>query len=150
MRPVPSSKGWLSWRRGIGDGLMKDAVINLAMPVSLEISIGGFGGPNYQLTMADDVLEYRGWDCSTEPVQEWIVPTVARWTAFRRKLDKMDVWRWRKHYESELMILDGTQWNLELGYPDRSVQSSGSNAYPENFESFLRAVRALIGSRAFQ
>ena len=121
----------------------------LTRPVSLEVSIGGFGTSDYQVTMVNDVLEYRSWDCSREAIQETIVPTVARWKAFRRKLDKMDVWSWRKHYESELMILDGTQWDLELRYPDRVIRSSGSNAYPDNFNAFLRAVRALIGGLEF-
>jgi hypothetical protein len=118
-------------------------------PVSLEVSSGGYGGPNYQLTMANDVLEYRGWDCSSDPIQVTIVPTEARWRAFRRKLDKMDVWSWRERYESELLILDGTQWELELCYPDRVIRSYGSNAYPDNFNAFLRAVRALIGGLEF-
>lgn len=119
-------------------------------PVSLDVGIGGFCGPSYRITMANGVLEYRGWYFSSEPIQDSIMPTETRWKAFRRKLDKMDVWSWRKHYKSELMIMDGTQWDLQLSYPDRVIRSSGSNEYPENFDAFLRAVRALIGGLEFR
>lgn len=123
---------------------------DVTRPVSLDVSIGGFCTSDYQVTMVNDVLEYRGWDCLSEPIQASIIPTEARWKAFRSKLDKMDVWSWRKRYKSKFIILDGTQWDLELRYPDRVIRSSGSNEYPENFDAFLRAVRALIGGLEFR
>jgi hypothetical protein len=65
-------------------------------------------------------------------------------------MDEVNVWAWRKDY-IDPRVMDGTQWNLKLEYPDASVVSRGSNAFPEqqDFERFRAAVVMLIGGREF-
>jgi hypothetical protein len=47
------------------------------------------------------------------------------------------------------MVLDGTHWSLELQSGDLVVDASGSNAYPEGFDTVLGAISTLLGGRAF-
>jgi hypothetical protein len=77
------------------------------------------------------------------------VPTAVGWSAFRRQLDRFDVWRWSALY-ANFDVMDGTSWHVELRYPDQGIRSSGNSNYPPNFKAFLLAVRALIGGREFQ
>ncbi len=98
----------------------------------------------------DDKIEYRhGSNRAIFQDSEWLTPTVADWSAFRRKMDRVDVWSWGANY-TNADVLDGTSWNVVLVFPDRCVRSSGSNDYPAHFQTFLRAVRALIGDRTFE
>jgi len=119
------------------------------LPETLEIRIGGFSGPCYGLVKVDETLEYQSNGCSNGAVHVSIVPTTARWKAFRCKLDKFNVWYWRRRYVDD-NILDGTQWEMKLCYPDRRILTSGSNDYPPDFNLLIRAVRALIGGLEFR
>jgi hypothetical protein len=51
-------------------------------------------------------------------------PSPEQWAAFGRSLDEIDIWSWRSEYPNP-GILDGTQWGLDIEYPDRSVHWHG-------------------------
>ena len=74
--------------------------------------------------------------------------------AFRAVVDRLDVWSGAASYERDGLIVDGTQWSLELRWGERAVVGGGSNADPgagatvsgsNAFRAFLRAVRKLTG-----
>ncbi|MFP6723334.1 MAG: hypothetical protein VCF25_24135 [Candidatus Poribacteria bacterium] len=56
-------------------------------------------------------------------------------------------------------MMDGTNWTLQLKHQDQSIESGGSNNYPdlfevdseneEYFDLFLAAVSDLIGGKSF-
>ncbi len=75
----------------------------------------------------------------------------ARWTAFRKALDKAKVWKWKKSY-SDPNIADGTVWNLSVKYQGAEVDTRGNNSYPDKqqFEIFRAAVVNLLGGKDFK
>jgi hypothetical protein len=123
-----------------------------ALPKRLCISIGGFFGPCYEVTLEKGRLIYtysaRG-PSGGEPKPEWplepklrelmgleplsgpdeIQPSAEQWQNFRRTLNRLDVWCWQAKY-SDPAVCDGTGWSAEIVYSDRSLVSSGDNCFP--------------------
>jgi hypothetical protein len=151
-----------------------------ALPKRLSIGIGGHFGPSYEVTLKKGRLTYMYWpprdSCSREletplepelrqllglkpqPQPEEIQPSAKQWRAFRRTLDRLDIWSWQRKY-SDPFVCDGTGWSAEIVYPDRSLVSSGYNCFPgrdgralritgderdNTFERFSRAVARLV------
>lgn len=123
------------------------------VPKQFRVSVGGFGGPNYELRLMNGRLRYQA-DFSSLP--EKISPTAKEWETFWATVQRCDLWNWEARYD-DFDICDGTQWAIEVMLGDRHLRSSGSNAYPggegtgysKPFRLLLRAVRKLIGGRGF-
>lgn len=103
--------------------------------------LGGYPGPFYTVESDGPELVYL----PREDGEQRITPTPAQWAAFGRTLEAAGVWRWQPAYVPDLMILDGTQWELELGDGKRELRTEGDNAEPATFKVFLRALRKLLG-----
>jgi len=93
------------------------------------------------------------------PQREEIHPSAKQWRAFRRTLNRLNVWCWQRNY-SDPAVCDGTGWSAKIVYSDRSLVSSGDNCFPgsdgraiaitedgtdNTFAKFCRAVGRLIG-----
>lgn len=89
--------------------------------------------------------------------KEVIEPSPEAWVHFRKRLDRLGVWKWKKSYFNP-WVKDGTQWRVLLTYKDRTLDASGSNAYPlpggasnnsseasQYFRAFLKDLQDLIG-----
>jgi hypothetical protein len=70
-----------------------------ALPERLRISIGGHFGPCYRVTLENDRLTYTYRTSGREPrspqelpQREEIQPSAEQWQAFRRGLNRLDVW----------------------------------------------------------
>lgn len=124
--------------------------------------IGGYFGTSYEVRRTGEVVMYRHRSHGDENwTEEAISIPPERWRAFRRELDGLSVWSWKKNYKPRVDCCDGESWSFSAVYTDRRVQTSGSNAYPdyddplesddrtELFESFCSAISRLIGGRAF-
>lgn len=84
------------------------------------------------------------------------VPTDEAWRTFWIAADRAGLRRWRSSYSAE--VLDGAGWTLRLVAGDFSLESAGSNAYPdwrgrehelqmtEEFLSFMGALGNLVGA----
>jgi hypothetical protein len=129
------------------------------MPQQLKISIGGFTGTSYSVTLKNEKLLY--W--SSEQRSKTIKPTPAAWQEFRKTLDELSVWKWRDRYINK-SIMDGNSWSFEISYADHSLKTYGSNSYPgpvlktnsgypsftPTFNRFLAAVEQLLGGKEFR
>lgn len=137
---------------------MKHSPSKAPPPEAFEFSIGGYTGTSHRVVWEGGDLRYERFGYGFEPEELESHEAFARpapdWVAFRAAVDRLDVWSWAESYEPEDLILDGTQWSLELHWGDRAVVSGGSNAYPgagatvsgsNTFRAFLRAVRKLTG-----
>jgi hypothetical protein len=136
------------------------------IPKRLSISIGGHFGPSYSVELENGSLTYS----HSKPVQQFppkwdsesetIGPTEDQWRAFRRELDRLNVWRWQPEYFEP--VCDGTGWSAEIVYSDKMLSSHGSNCFPgqngkaiaiterekdDTFERFCLAVSALVGHK---
>lgn len=65
---------------------------------------------------------------------------------FLDSLKELHIGEWRRYYDTErfgIEVLDGTQWELTIGYNNgrKTFSSGGSNAYPYNF----KALAELLG-----
>ena len=131
-------------------------------PKSLEISIGGYGGPSYDLTWEDGHLVYRMYEDGTQQAVLHMRPSKRSWEAFWKVMDEIDIWGGQDHYEPSGRVMDGTGWSVKILVDDRFVESGGDNAYPVDghcagtdevtpcFRKFLRAVRRLMGYVPFE
>jgi hypothetical protein len=132
------------------------------IPQRFHARIGGFMGQTYEVQLQDGSLRYEmfGRGHKSEPAQ--VRPTMEQWREFRRELDAINVWRWRAEYLTP-GVADGTQWSLDVAYPDRTIRSQGSNNYPGSapdsfgvssgskaFTRYLKAVQQLLGGKAFE
>ena len=117
-------------------------------PTVFKASVGGYMGPFYQVVLCDDGVRYQC--CAVgDSVEEEVMLDVpaAAWTTLAKTLEQLDAWEWTESYV--LPALDGTSWQIELIWGEQTLQSSGSNAYPERWPTFCRAVEKLLGGRAF-
>jgi hypothetical protein len=136
-----------------------------ALPKRLCIGIGGHFGPSYKVTFKKGRLTYMYWppreshSQEPQPQREEIQPSTKQWQAFRKGLDRLNIWCWQAKY-SNPAVCDGTGWSAKIVYSDRSLVSGGSNCFPgrdgralhitedgtdNTFEKFCCAVARLIG-----
>ena len=133
-------------------------------PLKLEFYIGGYSGPNHILKLENGVLKYKLFEAHPDyPEKEIeVVPIGRKWINFRKKLDAINVWRWRRRYVDP-DVCDGTQWEFEVDYGVKKIKSSGSNSYPgceriaivddldvskadsNEFDALLHALKLLLG-----
>lgn len=122
--------------------------IKAPRPRKLEISIGGYPDGYFSLVYRDKVLRYKeaSWNSDLVEIEQ---PTEAQWQTYLSELNRLKVWNWKEDYQPEFVICDGTQWSLWITWGRCKVVSVGDNDYPKGFQSFLKAIRALIGGREF-
>ena len=130
-------------------------------PRELEYSVGGFAtGSAWVELRGDTVLLVRipwGVRPGTRPDSVRSVPGPEAWRAFWEKAADAGVRRWRPRYMAE-GVVDGSGWSLRIVAPGATVESSGSNAYPDRhgleheleptseFRAFEAAIEALAGA----
>ena len=133
------------------------------IPQSLEIFIGGYLGSSYSVKLERGCLVYQPYTDGYQPLETLeISPSADEWEAFRQQMDQLDVWSWESDYENP-GATDGTNWTVDLKYPDKGISSGGSNNFPGEeayneddedddtyFDEFLRAVSRLLGGLTFQ
>ena len=126
-------------------------------PQLLRASIGGHFGPSYSLELTDQTLFCMALSDEL-PDPAWLVePTAQQWRAFRRALDKINVWQWQADYPNP-GVCDGTGWSFEVAYSDHALETGGDNNYPDaqgdptnspqgtkTFDRLLRAITKLTG-----
>ena len=133
-----------------------------AIPQRFHARIGGFMGYTYYVELQDGGLQYTRSGGGQKTMSARVRPTTEQWTEFRRELDALGIWRWRAHYTNP-GVADGTQWSLDVAYPDRAIKTEGDNDYPgatanpsgvpsgsKVFARYLKAVQQLLGGRAFE
>jgi hypothetical protein len=133
-----------------------------AIPQRFHARVGGFNGFTYEVQLQDGRLEYARSGGGQKSRRASVRPTMEQWRKFRRELDAIGIWRWRAQYVNP-GVTDGTQWSLEVAYPDRALKTQGSNDYPGDapnpsgvpsaskaFARYLKAVQRLVGGRAFE
>jgi hypothetical protein len=131
------------------------------VPARFTARIGGFLGASYSVELRDGALVYTSREGGGERSTATVTPTAAQWREFRQTLDELKVWQWQADYPNR-GTLDGTQWSLEIAYPDHSLATHGDNNYPaangkpigkseytDTFTRYLAAVKKLLGGKSF-
>ena len=104
------------------------------------LGIGGFfGGYNKHIytVSGDRVLFDLEHSFYPKPTNRPVCEPFTR-EEFVRGLAELHIGEWKKNYVNPL-VLDGTQWNLDIEYEDgrKPFHIYGSNAYPYNFDELL-------------
>jgi len=135
------------------------------VPDELEFSMGGYYGPSASVELRGDtvVLQRVPWEL-TSPAQidsVVTVPSAQAWADFWTTVDEIGVNFWRRSYVAE-NIADGLGWSLRVSADGRTVESYGSNAYPDSrgaehegdmtpeFRAFKAAVEELAGAPLYK
>jgi hypothetical protein len=64
---------------------------------------------------------------------------------FWKKLDKIDLWKWKEKYIDEQAPTCGHFWRLSLKSKDgKSKEIEGYEMYPHNFQKFIDALNELF------
>ena len=111
--------------------------------------IGGYRAKNIKIRKYYNSIEIQKSDAPIFYEEEKVLIKVSKeeWIKFWRKMDKINVWEWQKDYFNP-DIYDGTQWELTVqGNGRGKIKVFGSNAYPDNFQSFLNAVNLIANSK---
>lgn len=124
-------------------------------PIEFMVSIGGNWGPSYRIEFCDNgnllyLHNPNGFfeeGCTSEEIEV----TEDEWLLFRDRLNELEIWKWKRRYDNP-GVYDGTNWKLKLVYFNQTIESFGSNAFPDQsrFDSFLKAVSDLVGGNRFE
>ena len=118
-------------------------------PTQLLVSIGGYFGRSYTVSLQNSALRYQSFERGAPLADEILVPTDRDWSAFLSALNSAGVWGWSTDYQDP-GTMDGTSWSIEISWGERSLVSQGANAFPTAFDDLLEAVSHLVGGRAFE
>ena len=111
--------------------------------------MGGYHSENIKIRKYYNSIEIQNSNAPIFYEEEKVLIKVSKeeWIKFWRKMDKINVWEWQKDYFNP-HILDGTQWELIIqGNGRGKIKVFGSNAYPDNFQSFLNAVNLIANTK---
>ncbi|HYW10221.1 MAG TPA: hypothetical protein VE913_24870, partial [Longimicrobium sp.] len=129
-------------------------------PEELRFSTSGYGGPSAILTLRGDTVMLlrapweRGPGTAVDTVRA--VPDARAWSDFWRVAEGAGVRRWRGRYMAE-GVADGVGWGLRIVADGMTIESQGSNAYPDRegrehelretpeYRAFVDALGALVG-----
>jgi hypothetical protein len=143
------------------------------LPTELKLSIGGSSPPSYAVELRGESLVYhvREFDPEAFAIRETdttITPSASQWLRFWKAMDAVGLWHWQPSY-TDADGVEGTNWGVQIAFGDRTVRSSGRNAYQSDeaepadtsetdasptetggpFPSYLRAVEDLLGGARF-
>ena len=116
--------------------------------MKLIVHIGGHSDADYRIESEGNEIAY--WKFCKGDIDDYpqsIHPSDDQWNRFWSFMQECD--GWAERYEDP-DILDGTSWLVQVENGELSIWSSGSNDYPENFQTFLKEIRLLIGGRTFE
>lgn len=123
---------------------------NLQNVSKIVLTIGGFfaGYPHYVADFSDDFSVYKEYFDSKEMIH--LLDKLNRpytKVSFLAEFNNIHVEEWNKSYSLRKFgyeILDGTQWELKIYYSNdiASLNYSGNNHYPYNFEQLLQLFNA--------
>jgi hypothetical protein len=115
-----------------------------------KLSIGGWPlWYSVELDTKATSLLYKKMQDGKEAIEFILSPSLDAWARFWSSCKKIGVDKWRKRYEPEYFVTDGTGWTFDIQTPELTYTGGGDNAYPEEFEAFCSAVSHLLGGLEF-
>jgi len=96
-------------------------------------------------TAPDQIIEFAIFDTPGFLAFPIIInPEDITWSETIKKLAELQVNKWRSSYCNP-EIMDGRGWYLTVRSTDLKIKSSGSNAYPPNFDAVREMVERAAG-----
>ena len=104
--------------------------------------IGGYASTHFEVKLTDKQLCYYLHDWPMRVGEPYIAPTHTEdvrenpaWSVLLEWLGNAD---WLPEYNSPIM--DGIQWKINFKDGKAAIKSNGSNAYPDDFQTFLKLL----------
>lgn len=70
-----------------------------------------------------------------------------QWHNFIDDIVSCEVEYWKDHYSNN-RILDGTQWHIEIGFPEeQKIFKARSNDYPPRWKKFIKILKKYVDER---
>ena len=113
----------------------------------LEISIGGYPGPWYSVSLWDDGRLKHVEQTQDGQTDAFVTPSEADWERFLRSCRRIGIESWVDMYVQP--VCDGTSWDFDIQLDGLKCKVKGSNHYPVGFRAFLSSVRKLLGGLDF-
>lgn len=119
--------------------------MRLSTPQELRITSSSFHGRSFTLLIRDNKLIYH----STRPEEKLVRnPSDEDWDKFWKETIKHKIWLWKKSYVDR-STSDGQNWSVKISVGKLKLHSYGSGEFPTDYQSFLVALRKLIGGLEF-
>jgi hypothetical protein len=100
-------------------------------------------GGNLYYRQASSMFDIRNAKNKRVPVTE------QKWNLFFERLNEINFWNWKSSYV-DASLADGVNWMVNIRYSNddgKAKHCSGSNAFPPEYEEFLKALRDLMGNK---
>lgn len=116
--------------------------------LSLTVKIGSYPGPLYKIDV-DFVLNrfyFFEWniDCPP-PIRKERTIFLGDVEQFKKEIIRLKIWNWNRDYQLDTLVLDGTNWSVQLKTKGKVYESEGLESFPKNWQRFCRALSHLIG-----
>ncbi|MCA0989293.1 hypothetical protein [Guptibacillus algicola] len=113
---------------------------------SIKANIGGFFGNSYEIEwrISTGEVTHLYWEISREedPVT---FNTTYHNAHYLDSIKSINLLRWKRDYQPEEMVLDGTSWSVEIEKGDKVISKHGCNAYPKTWEQFCELMEEVSG-----
>lgn len=157
----PRLRAWMTAAAAIVLAGCGDMLISLpgeGPPQAMNFALAEAGADRRTVEVRGDTVvmrRTRANDASAVLDSARTVPSAAQWRAFWSAAERAGVRRWARRYADADMV-SGTGWGLRIIHDGYSLESDGSNAYPdrdgrehddvtEDFMGFVQAVGDLVG-----
>lgn len=111
----------------------------------IKASVGGYFGGFYQVQI-DLTLRKLSWIHLERETQDRYEKTIRRSTVDRliKELKGVDILNWNSTFV-EPGICDGTEWSVQILSDGRTLEKSGVNKFPAQWDRFCRIIRRVTG-----
>ncbi|TLS36569.1 hypothetical protein [Pseudalkalibacillus caeni] len=114
----------------------------------IQAFVGGFMGPSYEVSidLKDKTVTYKSFENGYEEKGKMVKHLEKAEEDFLlNKLSSCNILEWKKRYEPDYPVMDGTNWSVKVETEKDSLEKSGSNAYPEEWCLFCRTMEEITG-----
>lgn len=110
--------------------------------------VGGYFGTSYRVEwhMKTGEVTHKLWENSMEENAS-IHTTTFNDASYLDSLKNTNLLSWKKDYQPNEMILDGTSWTVEIQTVNKVIEKYGSNAYPKEWEVFCELMERVSGKK---
>lgn len=107
----------------------------------MKASIGGFHKGQFSVDIDFETrqMKWGQWRGKEEIHYKKLRQSSVAWIT--NQLWELRVLNWKKHYQSEFPIMDGTQWEVELVRDGRNIIKSGDNSFPYEWDQFYDVMK---------
>lgn len=110
--------------------------------------VGGFFGTSYRVewNLKSGAVTHKQWENSMEEYHS-THSTNFESPNHLELLKATDLLKWKRDYQPEEAILDGTSWSVEIKTASKVLERHGSNAYPKKWDLFCELMEKVSGKR---